>query len=292
MTDGGVAVNDVGSDSEDVATGKSTAAPVERTGSVWASQAAGFTYRTLRDVARSWTVLGVAVGLPPVMYLLVTATREFDPTTKGLFAVGIAVLGAMIASLTVFGSQLAVDLEDDRFLAYRSMSVSPSADLAGRMMAGMMVAALALVFGLAVGILDGAPLGVGGVVPAVVSVTAFLGLSVVFMAAAIPIVVAANNEQYAQFALSLVAVFGFMLTGYNGMLPSVAILEESMVQLFPNALATRAIAVQLVTVEGMANVEFAGAESRLVTLAGYSVGAAVVGVLLARSQLYDRGLLR
>jgi len=284
-------MEDVGAGSGELPTEKRTAPPTEPSAGVWRDQAAGFTHRTLRDVARSWTVLGVAVGLPPTMYLLVTAMRSFDPTTKGLFAVGIAVLGAMIASLTVFGSQLAVDLEADRFLAYRSMSVSPSADLAGRMAAGSAVAALALVVGLVVGVLDGAPIGVGGVVPALVSVAAFLGLSVVFMASAIPIVVAANNEQYAQFALSLVAVFGFMLTGYNGVLPSVAILDESVVQLFPNALATRAMAVRLVTAEGASTVDFAGAAGRFVALAAYSVGAGIVGVVLARWQLYDRGVL-
>jgi hypothetical protein len=226
------------------------------------------------------------------MYLLVTATRSFDPTTKGLFAVGIAVLGAMIASLTVFGSQLAVDLEADRFIAYRSMAVRPSADFAGRVVAGLAVAALALGFGLGVGVLDGAPVGVAGVLPVAVSFAAFLGLSVVFMAVAVPIVVAANNEQYAQFVLSLVAVFGFMLTGYNGMLTSVAVLDESVVGLLPNVLATRTIAAQLVTSENIASVGFAAERGRLVPLSLYSIGAAVFGVLLTRWQLYDRGLQR
>lgn len=265
---------------------------VKRQGRVWVAQASGFAYRTLRDVSRSWSVLAVAVGLPPIMYLLVTATRSFDPTTKGLFAVGIAVLGAMIASLTVFGSQLAVDLEADRFVAYRSMAVRPSADFAGRVAAGLVVAALALGFGLGVGVLDGAPVGVAGVLPVAVSLAAFLGLSVVFMAVAVPIVVAANNEQYAQFVLSLVAVFGFMLTGYNGMLTSVAVLDESVVGLLPNVLATRTIAAQLVTSENIASVGFAAERSRLVPLAVYSVGAAVFGVLLTRWQLYDRRLRR
>ncbi|GAA0724680.1 ABC transporter permease [Halorubrum trapanicum] len=236
--------------------------------------------------------MAVAVGLPPIMYLLVTATRSFDPTTKGLFAVGIAVLGAMIASLTVFGSQLAVDLETDRFIAYRSMAVCPSADFAGRVVAGLVVAALALTFGLGVGILDGAPVGVTDVLPVAVSLAAFLGLSIVFMAVAVPIVVAANNEQYAQFVLSLVAVFGFMLTGYNGMLSSVAVLNESMVGLLPNVLATRTIAVQLVTTETITSVGFGAERGRLVPLAVYSVGAAVLGVLLTRWQLYDRGVQR
>jgi hypothetical protein len=223
------------------------------------------------------------------MYLLVTATRSFDPTTKGLFAVGIAVLGAMIASLTVFGSQLAVDLESDRFIAYRSMAIRPSADFTGRVVAGLVVAALALVFGLGVGVLDGAPVGVTGVLPVAVSVAGSIGLSVVLMAVAVPIVVPANNEQYAQFVLSLVAVFGFMLTGYNGMLSSVAVLEESMVGLLPNVLATRTIAAQLVTTENIASLGFAAERGRLIPLAAYSVGAAVLGVLLTRWQLYDKG---
>ena len=263
---------------------------IEKQAHIWVAQASGFTYRTLRDVSRSWSVLAVAVGLPPIMYLLVTATRSFDPTTKGLFAVGIAVLGAMIASLTVFGSQLAVDLEADRFVAYRSMAVRPSADFAGRVVAGLVVAALALVVGLGVGVLDSAPISVTGVLPVVVSLAAFLGLSVVFMAVAVPIVVAANNEQYAQFVLSLVAVFAFMLTGYNGMLSSVAVLSESISGFLPNVLATRTIAVQLVTSENITRVGFAAERGRLQPLVAYSIGAALLGVLLTRWQLYDKGI--
>lgn len=275
--------------SDSSTTSETSASLAQQTGGVWIDQAAGFAYRTLRDVARSWTVLGVSIGLPPIMYLLVTATRTFDPITKGLFAVGIAVLGAMIASLTVFGSQLAVDLEADRFLAYRAMSVRASADLAGRMAAGLVVAALALGVGLGVSVLDGAPIGVDSGMAVLISIAAFLGLCIVCMAVAIPVVVAANNEQYAQFALSLVAVFAFMLTGYNGMLPSVAILDESVIQLFPNAVATRVMALQLVTVDTTSGIGIAEAGSRLVTLAAYSAGAIVFGVLLSRWQLYDRG---
>ena len=263
---------------------------IEKQAHIWVAQASGFTYHTLRDVSRSWSVLAVAVGLPPIMYLLVTATRSFDPTTKGLFAVGIAVLGAMIASLTVFGSQLAVDLEADRFVAYRSMAVHPSADFAGRVVAGLVVAALALIVGLGVGVLDSAPISVTGVLPVVVSLAAFLGLSVVFMAVAVPIVVAANNEQYAQFVLSLVAVFAFMLTGYNGMLSSVAVLSESISGFLPNVLATRTIAVQLVTSENITRVGFAAERGRLQPLVAYSIGAALLGVLLTRWQLYDKGI--
>jgi hypothetical protein len=112
------------------------------------------------------------------------------------------------------------------------------------------------------------------------------------MAAAIPIVVTANNEQYAQFALSLVAVFGFMLSGYNGMIPSAAILDQGIVQLLPNVLATREIAVQLVVEGNATGSEPSEAGSRLALLAGYSTVTSVFGVLLARWQLYNRGILR
>jgi len=170
------------------------------------------------------------------------------------------------------------------------MAVHPSADFAGRVVAGLVVAALALIVGLGVGVLDSAPISVTGVLPVVVSLAAFLGLSVVFMAVAVPIVVAANNEQYAQFVLSLVAVFAFMLTGYNGMLSSVAVLSESISGFLPNVLATRTIAVQLVTSENITRVGFTVERGRLVPLVVYSIAAALLGVLLTRWQLYDRGI--
>lgn len=83
MSDDNTVVDAVRSASDESATQGSTTAPVERSSSVWIAQAAGFMLRTLWDVVRSWTVLGVALGLSPVMYLLVTATRKFDPVTKG-----------------------------------------------------------------------------------------------------------------------------------------------------------------------------------------------------------------
>ena len=255
--------------------------------SAWIDQAGAFAVRTVRDVARSWTVLGTAVGLPAVMYLLLTATGDFSPTRTGTFAVGIAVLGAMISSLTVFGSQLAVDAEDKRFHAYRAMVVSPSADVVGRMVAAVGVAGVSLSVALLVGVASGAPIGVDGVVPALAAFGGLVGVSVVFAAAAVPVVVAANNERYAQFVLSLVAVFAFMLTGYNGILPSVAVLDESVVRLLPNALATRTMALQLVATDGVGVTQTDGWAGLLAVYGLFSTG---VVVLLVRVGLYDRGV--
>lgn len=256
---------------------------------VWVNQVGAFAYRTVRDVSRSWTVLGVAVGLPAVMYLLLTATREFSPTQKGILTVGIAVLGAMIASLTVFGSQLAVDADDERFQAYRAMVVSPSADLVGRMVAAVGVAAVSLLVGLSVGVASGAPLGISGVAPALAAFGGFVGVSVVFASAAVPVIMAANDEQYAQFALSLIAVFAFMLTGYNGVLPSVAVLDESIVRLLPNTLATRTMVLQFVTTDGVGITQTDGWR---VLLAGYGVVSTGAAVALVKVGLYDRGVFR
>lgn len=276
-------------DSEQTTASNAAEASQQRIGlSAWLDQVGAFAYRTTRDVSRSWTVLGIAVGLPPVMYLLLTATRAFSPTQKGLFAVGIAVLGAMIASLTVFGSQLAVDADDKRFHAYRSMAVSPSADIVGRMLAGVAVAAVSLLVGLLIGVATGAPIGVTGVVPALTAFGGFVGVSVVFASLAVPVIMAANDEQYAQFALSLIAVFAFMLTGYNGILPSVAVLDEAVVRLLPNTLGTRAMAVQLVTTT---EVEIVQTDGWAALLAGYALAATGIAVVLIKRGLYDRDIL-
>lgn len=257
--------------------------------SAWVDQVGAFAYRTARNVSRSWTVLGATVGLPAVMYLLLTATREFPPAQRGVLAVGIVVLGAMTASLTVFGSQLAVDADDRRFHAYRAMVVSPSADVVGRMVAAVGVAAVSLLVGLSVGWLSGAPIGVGGAVPALAAFCGLVGVSVVFAGAAVPVVMAATDEQYAQFALSLVAVFAFMLTGYNGVLPSVAVLDESVVGLLPNVLATRTMALQFVTTDGVGLTQTDGWG---VLLAGYGAVSTGVAVALVSVGLYDRGVFR
>jgi ABC-2 type transport system permease protein len=136
---------------------------------------------------------------------------------------------------------------------------------------------------------SGAPLGVSGVIPALAAFGGFVGVSVVFASAAVPVIMAANDEQYAQFALSLIAVFAFMLTGYNGVLPSVAVLDESIVRLLPNTLATRTMALQFVTTDGVGITQTDGWG---VLLAGYSVVSTGTAVVLVKVGLYDRGMFR
>lgn len=83
-------------------------------------------------------VFPVAVYLLTVTVFIDTSTvpETVVPYRKAGVAVSYGMFGAIVASLNSFGQQLAADFEADRYIQYRSLPLVPSADLAGRAVAG------------------------------------------------------------------------------------------------------------------------------------------------------------
>lgn len=265
------------------------------TGRVWFDQASAFARRSVQEVRNSWIMLLWVIAFPAIMYLL-TATQGTESSAAGdaTLSIGIGILGAMFVCLYLFGNQLATDLEDRRYVAYRSMPLSPSAELAGRMTAGLVLAGGAFAATIAAGITTGASYGLRGPESIPIVILAGVLTCVFWMVVAIPLVVVADNKRVAEWTTTLLAVGAFVLTGFNGAMPGGAQLDGDLLNVLPNTLPTRLLVYHLVPAENWADLGVSppalpvGPEY-VALLVGYAVLAAVVGTLVMNRSLYDRG---
>ena len=240
-------------------------------------------------------MLGWVIAFPAIMYLFFVAQGSDGPATgDAITSIGIGIMGALFVCLYLFGDQLAGDLEDRRYAAYRSMPLSPAADLAGRMVAGLLLATAAFAGTILAGLATGAEYGLRGPESIPIVLVAGLLTCVFWMITSIPIVLAADNERVAEWGTSLVAVGAFVLTGFNGALGSQSPIEGEVLNYLPNALPTRLLVYHLVPTEEWAELGAAppamptGIEF-LALLAGYALLALAVGTVLLNRYAYDRG---
>ncbi|ELY42923.1 ABC transporter permease [Natronorubrum tibetense] len=262
---------------------------------LWLEQAGAFATRSLREVRNSRLMLGWVVSFPAIMYLfLVVQGAEGTAAGDAITSIGIGIMGAMFVCLYLFGDQLASDLEDRRYAAYRSMPISPVADLAGRMAAGLLLSVAAFGLTIVVGVATGAEYGFRGPESIPIVVVAGLLTCIFWMVVAIPLVLATDNARVAEWATSLVAVGAFVLTGFNGALAELSPIEGEILNYLPNTLPTRLLVYHLVPAENWAELGAAppamptGLEF-LALLAGYAALALVVGAALLNRYCYDRG---
>lgn len=255
------------------------------------TQAAAFTDRSLREVLNSWTMLLTAIALAPGMQLLYATRGELSPAMTASWAIGTGVFGAIYLCLYVFGYQLASDLEDRRYAAYRSMPISPLAELSGRMLAGLLLAATTFALTIAAGAATGAEFGLRGLASVPVVLLAFALTCAVWMVVAVPFVVYAKNERVAEYAVPLIAIAGYILTGFNGVVAELSFVESDVLNYLPNTLPTRVLLYHLVP-----DAEWAAAGGTapagpeyVALLAVYAAVALGVGTVLFNRVLYERG---
>lgn len=259
--------------------------------SVWLEQVRAFTERCLREVMNSWTMLLTVLALPAGLQLFYGALWEDVPAAMISSA---AVFGAMYICLYIFGYLLAGDLEDRRYEAYRSMPLSPSADLSGRMLAGIVLAAVAFVLTILAGIVTGGPFAIRGLASIPVVVLAFLLTCIFWMIVAVPFVVYAKNERVAEYAVPLIGMLGYMGTGFNGVMVDLAPIEGEVLNYLPNTLPTRLLVYHLVPADdwvelGVAPPAMPTGPEYVVLMAVYAVLAIAVGTVIVNRVLYERG---
>ncbi|QCS41224.1 ABC transporter permease [Natrinema versiforme] len=264
---------------------------------VWLEQAGAFARRSLREVRNSWLMLTWVIAFPAIMYLLQTTQgTNGSAVSDATVSIGIGILGSMFVCLFVFGNQLATDLEDRRYVAYRSMPIAPSAELAGRMAAGLVLAGGAFAATIAAGLATGASYGLRGPESVPIALAAGALTCLFWMVVAIPFVVVAGNERVASMTTTLVAVGGFVLTGLNGTVPAQSPIDGPVLNVLPNTLPTRLLVSHLVPAEnwtelGVAPPAMPTGPAFLALLAAYAVLAIVAGTMLVNRTLYDQGWL-
>lgn len=268
-----------------------------RTPGAWANQVRAFAERSLREVARNRIMLFWVIGFPPGMYLLyivVMGSGAYPPAQQASFALGIGMLGAIFASLFVFGKQLATDIEDQRYAVFRALPIRPSADLTGRMLVGLTLASAAFLSTVAVAALTGASFGLRGVASVPVVLAAGVLSCVCWMVVALPIVAVADSERYADFITSGLATGAFVITGFNGVVPTLSPLDTTVLNYLPNTLPTRLMAYHLVDTTRRTDIGLAPATmptnpAYLGLLFVYAVVFLAVGAVVLNGALYKRG---
>lgn len=269
----------------------------------WRDQTMAFAIRYARELFRNKAVLFWTIAFPAGFYLLtitvfigqVSIPAAAMPYVKAGTAVTYGTFGAIVASLNSFGQQLSMDFEDHRYQLYRSLPIAPSADLAGRMIAGTALSLIAFAVVLVVAAATGGTFSLASIASLPIVLVAMIALAVFWMTVAVLVSTAVQNARYASIITISTAMALFFLTGYNGGNPAVFQGPDYLLNWLPNTLPTRLIADQIVSspdkftrAGGLASPDPLVGTATLIVYALVALG---VGLTVMRRVVYQRGVL-
>lgn len=263
---------------------------------LWLHQTAAFAERFVRELSRSWIGLFWSFGFP-VMWYLLTVYIGLAPTNvaprgpvKAILGISFAVFGALTVTLVGFAGDLAVDITAKRYRKFRSLPLYPSADLAGRFLAGWSLGLAAAVAMLVVATLDGATFVIPGVIDLGVVLAVLSFFCVIGMVAGLGVTILVTDPRYATTIGTGILLIVFFVTGYNGTTPGVFPFEARWLNYLPNSLATRLLIDRLVELRwaaaGLSPPSQPSTAGFVLLLGGYAVGLLGIAYLLVRSAIY------
>ena len=267
----------------------------------WTGQTRAFARRHLQQLRRNKLIVFLAVGWPILWYFLTMAffIEEPDPTQLGYIkasqGITLGLFGAFTVTVAVFAGEFARDLESDRYRKLCAMPVSPTADLAGRFVAGSAIGVasyLVTIFaayahGGTFAILDSSPTRIATLV-ATLAVTLLLFCAIAMALAMLLALVIPKPEHMTTIAV-VVVLMAFYLTGYNGTVPHLIAEDPAFVNYLPNSLATR---MQIAVWAGADSVEFMTPPEAPLSLEygalliGYTLGLGAVAVGIMKRFAY------
>lgn len=269
-----------------------TAVSGDETRSPWTGQVKAFALRSLRREFHHRSTLFWSLGSPVLWFaLFAVALGDATPVERAGLAVVFGFFGTLSVALVAFSGFLVRDLRSKRYRKLRSLPVSVSADLAGRFLAGLVMAAVSFLLVIGAGVATGGRFSVPG--PAAVGVVALALVLFTMVGAAVAVfAVAVIREPERLNAVTSAGTFVlFFLTGYNGIRPE--LLPESVrwvVNVAPNSLATRIAVVQIVPAGGEASsssVPVPEGPVFVALLAAYAVVLSAAAVWAARRFFYE-----
>jgi ABC-2 type transport system permease protein len=189
-------------------------------------------------------------GFPAFWYLLTSTVFLPDAETvggaavladvKGGTAVSLGLFGVLTVTLVAFAGALTVDLTEKRYRKLRSLPVAPSADFAGRFLAGLVVAAVSYLLVVAVGYLDGADYAIRGGWSIPVVVAAFVLFSLVGVSVAVLVTWVVEDTDVVLGITNAILLVSYFLTGFNGLSPGILPdATRGIVNVAPNSMAAR-----------------------------------------------------
>ncbi|MFC7073413.1 ABC transporter permease [Halovenus rubra] len=214
------------------------------------TQTKAFALRNLRAMLRTKATIIWGFGFPAFWYFLTSLVFLPDSgdvseattlgTIKGSTAVSLGLFGVLTVTLVAFAGGLSDDLTAKRYRKLRSLPVAPSADFAGRYLAGVAVAAVAYVLVLLIGLLDGATYTLRGPLSIPVVIGTFLLFSLVGVSVAVLVTRLVGDSELVVGITNAILLVSYFLTGYNGMNPGLLPAESHwVINVAPNSLAAR-----------------------------------------------------
>lgn len=224
----------------------------------WSSQAWIFSRRQFQQLRRNKMMLFLIVGWPTIWYLLTIAFFIEAPESelgyvKAANGINYGLFGAFTVTVAMFAGAFSRDLDDGRYRKLRSMPVSPTADLAGRLVAGAAIGCVTYVITIGVAVFDGATFQSPDIETIGVLFLTLVLFSIIAMALSMILAIAVKKPEHMTTIAVVVVLMTFFLTGYNGIAPELIAEGAEIVNYLPNSLATR---MQIAAWGGAENVAF------------------------------------
>ncbi|GAB3042183.1 ABC transporter permease [Natronobiforma cellulositropha] len=231
-------------------------------------------------------IVFLAVVWPVLWYFLtmeffidVPADADVGPI-KAANGMNYGLFGAFTVTVAVFAGEFARDLDGERYRKFRTMPVSPSADLVGRFLAGFLLGVGSYLMTIGVAYAHGGSFGGLGVqTVAVIALTLAL-FCLIAMALAMGLAIVITKPEHMTTIAVVAVLMAFFVTGYNGTAPSLIAQNAEMVNYLPNSLATR---MQIAVWAGAENVEFMTPPEAPVSASYAGILAGYAAVLSATS---------
>jgi len=258
----------------------------------WTRQTRTFARRHVRQVLRNRVLLGIAVAWPVLWYFLsvlvfVDVAEGGAGGLKAGLAMTYGLFGAFTITVAVFAGDFARDLDGDRYRKFRAMPIAPTADLAGRLLAGTVFGVASYAVTILVSIAHGATFGRPD--PAALGVLALtLALfCLIAMAAAMLVALVITKPEHMTTIAVIGALMAFYATGFNGVTPGMLAAGADLVNYAPNSLATRIqIAYLSEDVAFMTPPAAPDSAGYLGLLGAYAAGLLAISVLIVRRFAY------
>lgn len=265
--------------------------------STWLQQTAGFAKRYARELFRNKAVLFWTMVFPAGFYLLGillflpdSLPADAVPDARAIMAISYGTFGGLIAALNGFSEPLSKDIDNDRYLQFRALSIAPSADVVGRFLAGTVLCLVAFLFVIPVAIATDAAFSFQSAVSPVIVVLALVTFAVFWMSVAVAIASVISEARYVSLVTVSLALVAFMLSGYNGTQPELYAGPDVLLNLMPHTLSSRLISTHLVASSGetVTPPALPSTASGLALLAVVAAASLVVALAITRRELYQR----
>lgn len=263
----------------------------------WVVQTKTFTRRHLKQLARNKMVLFITVAWPVLWYLLTMELFIEAPDENQLGYIKAAngmnygLFGAFTVTVAVFAGEFARDLDGERYRKLRSMPISPTADLAGRLLAGASLGVASYVVTIVFAYSHGATFFVPDVPTIIIILLTLILFCLIAMSLAMVLALAIPKPEHMTTIAVIAVLMAFFLTGYNGTAPDLIAENPEFINYLPNSLATR---MQITVWAGTENVDFMtppdapNSLSFVGILVAYSIGLLAISVAIIKKFAYKK----